>query len=69
MNRDCMVCGEGPDTLMVGAVEGGSGPGHTLYACMPHARMFAENQRAPKWLKDAVASRDAQQALPAGGAA
>lgn len=66
--RDCMVCGEGEDTLMVGAIEGGSGPGRNLFACLPHARMFAEAPRAPKWLKDKVAARD-QQEHPAGGAA
>lgn len=58
MNRNCLVCGEGTDTLMVGAIEGGSGPGRILYACRPHAREFAARPDAPQWLKNNFSPQD-----------
>lgn len=62
MNRDCIVCKSSEDTLMIGAVEGGSGSGRTLFACLTHARTYAQDPRAPKWLVDNVAKREAELA-------
>lgn len=62
MNRNCIDCGSCEDTLMIGAVEGGSGPGRILYVCLPHARIHIQDSWAPQWFRESVARREAELA-------
>lgn len=62
MNRDCIDCGNSEDTLRIGAIEGRSGPGRMLYACLTHARIHAQDPHAPQWFLDDVARREAELA-------
>lgn len=62
MTKNCIDCGTTTDgAIMVAAIEGGSGPGAILYACIDHARARAKQSSAPSWLPEAIAEFDARE--------
>ncbi|MGH3116995.1 MAG: hypothetical protein ACRDQ2_07760 [Gaiellales bacterium] len=61
--KRCIDCGSTRDgAVMVGVIEGGSGPGAILYACFEHARARAQHCDAPRWLRDDIAVLDEREA-------
>ena len=54
------------DTIPVGHIEQGSGPGHTQRACLHHARQRANLPDAPDWLGADICALD-QAAAARGG--
>ncbi|WP_326690760.1 MULTISPECIES: hypothetical protein [unclassified Streptomyces] len=61
----CVRCGRRVrEAMTVAMVQGSSGPGRTVDACLPHAREYAAYALAPQWLRDDLAALDAAR-LPA----
>jgi hypothetical protein len=58
----CARCGLlVPERVTIDYVEQGSGPGASVMGCLPCARALARQFFAPQWLKDAVATLDAER--------
>lgn len=47
--------------VLVAIIEANSGPGGSLYACLPCARHLARSTFAPDWLSEEIARAEAEQ--------
>ncbi len=58
----CCRCEEYvPRRVLVAIVEVNSGPGGSVYACLPCARVLARSPFAPDWVAEEVAHAEAEQ--------